>query len=80
MVHKTQTMGIQSKKNAPSFIIQYQAITDVQPALQTNNISMPVNMNRKIKKPPVKLSFWQCHNNTTNKTSHSLCKTTTFSM
>ena len=52
-------MGIQSKKNAPSFTIQYQTTKDVQPALQINNTSLLVNMNQKIKKPLAKLSFWE---------------------
>ena len=33
------------------------------PALQINIIPLPVTMNRKIKKPPVKLHFQQSHQN-----------------
>ena len=31
----------------------------VDSALQINIIPLPVTVNRKIKKPPIKLNFWQ---------------------
>ena len=46
-------------KSSLSFLSFCLCDTSKQAALQINVIPLPVTMNRKIKKPPVKLNFWQ---------------------
>ena len=41
-----------------NFFIKQKKHDDDESALQLNIIPLPVIMNRKIKKPPVKLNFW----------------------
>ena len=46
---------------------------DIPTALQINIIPLPITMNRKMKKPPVKLNFRRS-NKTTKKARRTRCK------